>query len=1151
MKRILARIISVVFVLNIVLSMSIFGADNSSRIKNNLKDAQTVTQKGHSTSNGNESDNNGYKENANDGKGENPINWELSWSDEFEGTEIDRTKWTYDIGNWIIDGNGDPIVKGWGNNELEYYTDSSDNSYVEDGKLIIKALEEETTDHLGSYDYTSAKLKTKNLFSQKYGRFEISAKLPLGQGLWPAFWMLPEDDVYGGWAASGEIDIMEAWGSKPTLMSGAIHYGGLSPKNTFSGGQTTLEDDGTINEFHEYAIEWLPGKITWFVDDVPYHTESSWYSVDENGENYAFPAPFDQEFYMVMNLAVGGWFDGDPDENTEFPAQMEVDYVRVYESKNDKYGDVYISDVELETLPDGAKLPTADGNYISNGGFTEPIQNNVDASLPFEYYWNFVHVSDFGGSGSQSIVEVDGQNYAQVDITSGGNQNYAVQLIQETTLGTGRYYKVSFDAKSTGNRSMNMKMGGGPDRGYAVYSSSYDIQLSEEWTHFEEVFLMQADTDIKARLEMNLGLDTKSVWIGNVRVEEISEYSFDYDAPKEPLPDGNGIYNGEFDKESVDRLAYWNIEYNKAIVFYGVGEARRELFMDIKNPGKDIEDVTLNQKGIEFKANTDYRLIFDAKSDRAKNIKLTMMDELSDLIYLSSEMISMTKDMTTYQFDFSVGEVGTSNGIVEFLLGENKGDFHIDNIVLIATSVDYTDIDTHPLKNGDFSSNKDSWGEYIDWSANASISVDNEEAVINILNVGPQSWGILMEQGPFDMSNKVDYIIAFDAKSTVDRNIEVTIENAGYYRYLSEKVSLSSEFTHYEFVLDMPVEDFASLKFLVGNTDETIDGDIAHTIVLDNVVFQVIGAPQPPEEPEPPVDPNGPIVTNGTFDTDTSGWTTYVGDGSNAEISSVNGQLEVLFPAYAGWFLWSTQVYQDNISLEAGKTYELSFDISSTVDKDILVQMTDMEEKALSLTSTMETVTFEFTATTDTTSGKLNFLLGTNNMDGADFIVNQKVLIDNILISEQVEPPVEGPIVTNGTFDTDTSGWTTYVGDGSNAEISSVNGQLEVLFPAYAGWFLWSTQVYQDNISLEAGKTYELSFDISSTVDKDILVQMTDMEEKALSLTSTMETVTYEFTATADTTTGVLNFLLGTNNMDGGDFVVNQKVVIDNIQINE
>ncbi|XEC95405.1 glycoside hydrolase family 16 protein [Paenibacillus tarimensis] len=259
---------------------------------------------------------------------EGPEGWKLIWSDEFDQDQLDRTKWTFDIGNGFTDGNGN-YVSGWGNNELEYYTGREDNARVKDGKLIITAVRE----RFEGFDYTSARLKTKGLFSTTYGRFEFRAKLPAGKGLWPALWLLPEDDKYGGWAASGEIDVMEAKGSIPGMVSGAIHFGGSWPNNTYKDGRYTFPEGTTIEDDHVYALEWEPGAIHWYVDGELVQTQTEWYSrgnQEDGGESPPFPAPFDQPFYMLMNLAVGGNFDGAPDENTVFPARMEVDYVRVY-----------------------------------------------------------------------------------------------------------------------------------------------------------------------------------------------------------------------------------------------------------------------------------------------------------------------------------------------------------------------------------------------------------------------------------------------------------------------------------------------------------------------------------------------------------------------------------------------------------------------------------------------------------------------------------------------------------------------------------------------------------------------------------------------------------------------------------------------------
>lgn len=253
--------------------------------------------------------------------------WTLVWSDEFAGETLDRSKWTFDLGNGFAGANG-VWVPGWGNDEKQFYTDRPDNVYVKDGKLRIVARREAYE----GFAYTSARLKTKGRFSTVYGRFEIRARLPAGKGLWPAVWMLPEENRYGGWAASGEIDIMEAKGSRPHEVSGAIHYGGEWPDNTFVYAIHTFPDGGTIENFHVYALEWEPGRLRWFADGTLFQERTAWHSGKTPGApgHPPFPAPFDQPFHLLVNLAVGGHFDGDPDETTPFPAVMEIDYVRVY-----------------------------------------------------------------------------------------------------------------------------------------------------------------------------------------------------------------------------------------------------------------------------------------------------------------------------------------------------------------------------------------------------------------------------------------------------------------------------------------------------------------------------------------------------------------------------------------------------------------------------------------------------------------------------------------------------------------------------------------------------------------------------------------------------------------------------------------------------
>jgi beta-glucanase (GH16 family) len=240
--------------------------------------------------------------------------YELVWEDEFDGSQLDLTRWEPQIGT------GCPALCGWGNNELEYYR--AENAVVSGGFLTITARAES----FGGADYTSARLRTKGLADWTYGRFEMRAKLPIGRGLWPAFWMLPTDETYGGWAASGEIDIMEYVGQKPDQVLGTIHYGGTWPDNQSSSSTYTLPSGDFHDGFHTFALEWEPCTMRWYVDDVLTATRHSWEST-----GVYYPAPFDQAFHLLLNLAVGGNLPGPPDGSTVFPQEMVVDWVRVYQ----------------------------------------------------------------------------------------------------------------------------------------------------------------------------------------------------------------------------------------------------------------------------------------------------------------------------------------------------------------------------------------------------------------------------------------------------------------------------------------------------------------------------------------------------------------------------------------------------------------------------------------------------------------------------------------------------------------------------------------------------------------------------------------------------------------------------------------------------
>jgi beta-glucanase (GH16 family) len=240
--------------------------------------------------------------------------WNMVWTDEFDKPEIDTTKWNYEI-------NG----SGMGNNELQYYISSRANSWTRDGKLVIKAISQ---NYKGKF-YTSARLNSKGKGDWKYGRMDVRAKLPVQQGVWPAIWMLPTDWVYGTWPQSGEIDIMEIIGQKPSTTHGTIHFGQPWPKNRWIGETKVLSKGDFSEEFHVFSVEWEENQIRWYLDDTLFCKRVP---ADLTPERW----PFDQKFHMILNLAIGGEWPGPPDENTKFPKYMYVDYVRVYQKNEVK-----------------------------------------------------------------------------------------------------------------------------------------------------------------------------------------------------------------------------------------------------------------------------------------------------------------------------------------------------------------------------------------------------------------------------------------------------------------------------------------------------------------------------------------------------------------------------------------------------------------------------------------------------------------------------------------------------------------------------------------------------------------------------------------------------------------------------------------------
>ena len=422
---------------------------------------------------------------------EDPLNsgYCLVWADEFSGAAIDGEKWSHEKN-----------CTGGGNNEAQCYVDDPENSWVADDLLHIKAIREDVTgpnrvdddpdydpaDTSGSGTYTSARLRTKGLGDWKYGRFEMRAKLPQGQGSWPAFWMLPTDWVYGGWPLSGEIDILEAVNLKVAgedRVHGTLHYGGTWPGNKYTG--EAYQIPGGLNPadgFHTYAVEWEEGEVRWYVDGDHFATQTSagWYTTAdlENGH-----APFDQTFHLILNLAVGGDWpantnDGGIDESA-FPQEFQIDYVRVYQCSED--------------FDTGKGCGSTDGEFVHNPGTTPPQapDSQGDELAVFDgqsiapYQW---YVWTNSGSIDFDVVDAGG-DYGEVGQITYNTDEGIGYFQSEATYDLSDYIYVEFDLRvlhepaDAGTAALTFRA----DCVHPCSSGDYPLEMPavDQWTHVQ------------------------------------------------------------------------------------------------------------------------------------------------------------------------------------------------------------------------------------------------------------------------------------------------------------------------------------------------------------------------------------------------------------------------------------------------------------------------------------------------------------------------------------------------------------------------------------------------------------------------------------------------------------------------------------------
>jgi len=417
--------------------------------------------------------------------------YNLLWHDEFDGDQLNLDIWTREVRE-----------PGWTNNELQEYRDSEENAYVKDGCLVLQAIKTKTES--GADYYTSGKVNSQNKADFMYGKVIIRAKVPEGQGLWPAGWMMPTDEQhYGQWPTCGEIDIFETLGHITNTAHQTVHYG--KPHGQQQG--TKVLDNGKFSDdFHDYSVEWEPGEMRFYIDDELILTVNDWNSSADGVTDFDYPAPFNQTFFVQLNLAVGGDWPGNPDETTNFDnAKLLVDYVRVYQKPE------YDTNVTKPVFD--ARVADETGNFITTGDFSD---SSID--LTADTGWNFLLFEN--GAGAAEIKD----NMIEITTQAAGDVDYSVQLVfWDVPLETGKKYKVTYDAKASENRNMVVCVSA-PFADWIRYYPDTAVDLTTDWQTYTFEFDMTQKTDNRGRLEFNMGNrgSTATIDITNVRFEEIS-----------------------------------------------------------------------------------------------------------------------------------------------------------------------------------------------------------------------------------------------------------------------------------------------------------------------------------------------------------------------------------------------------------------------------------------------------------------------------------------------------------------------------------------------------------------------------------------------------------------------------------------------------
>ncbi|MCD1259685.1 carbohydrate binding domain-containing protein [Paenibacillus athensensis] len=1050
------------------------------------------------------------------GGAQNP--WQLVWSDEFNGETIDTSKWNVEDTGVVY------------NNELEYYSPNNAR-IIKDG--TISALElNARSESIQGRNYSSGKLTSKTKGDWTYGKYVVRAKLPVQQGMWPAIWMMPTDEFeqYGPWPGSGEIDIMELTGpvasdpdhadQYPRTVHGTLHFdmphASKSDSYMLPAGQTFAD------AYHEFALEWLPGVIRMYVDGHKYFETGDWGTKkDGQPEYYTYPAPFDRPFYMILNLAVGGDMPGSP--KADFVSDhMYVDYVRVY-----KY-------TQMSKLPDvtgkrpqksgvtAQRDPLPDGNQVYNGQFAGGAGAG---GVPTD--WQFL--LNANGAGSVQVVDdPDKGKAAKVTVDQAGDQLYSLQLTQMPfLLEQGKAYKVTFDAKADAPRSVMSKLTEFQG-GWTAYSGEVTKPLTTDWQSYEYVFNMTKASDNNARFEFNLGKDATAAYFTNVRVTE-TDWILQV---RQPLADGNLIYNGSFDL-GADRMAYWQLDKADGTaatarvsndLLPAAYMMDRKLQVAVTNGGAGLQQVAMTQAALKLNAGSVYQLKFDAKADRSRQMAIALdTGDAGGAVYPQGAEIALTDEMTTYTRDIEVTATGADQlGALRLLLGGETGTVSIDNVSLIKRN--------DPLNVGSYLH----LGAAQIWGAQGvtlTASGENGKDLTGMDEGDYAEYKVIVDQpGRFVPAVRV-------SSAASDAELKLTLLDAARQPQLASTLAVGS------------TGDTQTYKTLFADSAELTAG--AYYVRLTGHGYNLGW-----------LDLSRELVDNGDFAAvSTEGWTLLRNSADSGVqttvMDAVYGELRVALGG-PGAQEYDVQVKQEaGKPLEAGKTYRLSFDAYASTPRDIkaLVQFngapyTTYMERIVSLTGDKQHVEQLFTMSETNPDTVLQFSLGKIG----DISVAHDVYLDHVSLVQTQS--AQSNMLENGDFNAGITGWTYYSADGGQLAIAHDNGALKIDVGSVGG-NSWDRQVYLGGISYTQGHRYTLTFKARATTPRKMNISVgwsdpqtyawTGYGSQIVDVGTSDQIYTFTFDDTVDTTAiGRVSLELG--NISGGN-AGNVSVWIDDIRL--